>query len=101
MTTTRDAFEAHVNTFASKDDSPSTRFELCYTGAYENSWVQLAWLYWQSAWQAATLAERERCAKVCETVDNEQMGKACIGHNFYGDYAIGSELCTAAIRSGK
>ena len=28
--------------------------------------VEDHWQTWQEAWQAATLAERERCAKICE-----------------------------------
>lgn len=51
------------------------------------------------AWQAATLAERERCTLVCEKVDSEQMAKVKqTGQNYYEDYAIGAELCAAAIQ---
>ena len=36
----------------------------CYSGIYSDCNTDYAWL----AWQSATLAERERCAKVCEDI---------------------------------
>ena len=50
----REAFEAWAgNDFC---------FDLNLDGSYEVWRTDCAW----QAWQAATLAERERCAKVCE-----------------------------------
>jgi hypothetical protein len=49
------------------------------------------WQTWQEAWQAATLAERERCAKVCDKLVNENR---TIGRR------LAVEDCAAAIRKG-
>ena len=47
------------------------------------------WEAWQTAWQAATLAERERAAKVCDEIaETDGTG-----------YGI-AEDCAAAIRKG-
>lgn len=41
-----------------------------YTHQYEDSSTQIAW----AAWDAATKAEREACAKVCDDIDDDQGG---------------------------
>ena len=60
-----------------------------------NEWgVEMAHLPEKSAakkaWEAATLAERDECSKVC---DNMAVGEGD------EDYAIGSAWCAAAIRA--
>lgn len=44
----------------------------------------------ENAWQAATAAERERCAKVCDVLWEQHDGST----------AYGCHLCAAAIRKG-
>ena len=39
-----------------------------WAGKRERASTTAAWDYAFKAWQAATLAERERCAQVCEAV---------------------------------
>jgi len=53
------------------------------------------WEAWQTAWQAATLAERERAAKVCEEAWPEM-------HKYWGpgQARAACEDCAAAIRKG-
>lgn len=53
------------------------------TGEYDNAWTNHAW----AGWQAATTAERERCARVCDSVNNY-------------DNPMTANDCAAAIRQG-
>ena len=53
---------------------------------YKLMQAQICWSAWQPAWQAATRAEREECAKVC---DNEASVEGI------------APKCAAAIRARK
>ena len=63
------------------------------------------------AWQAATAAERERCAKVCDAISDEHWSrykgtKPNSGHPARGSYyeegmSDGADLCADAIRRGE
>ena len=55
---------------------------------YKLMQAQICWSAWQPAWQAATLAEREACAKVCEEVGSE-----------YDDQEVYASWCAKAIRA--
>jgi hypothetical protein len=62
-------------------------------------------------WQAATAAERERCAKVCDAICDEHWSrykgtKPNAGHPARGSYyeegmSVGAGLCADAIRRGE
>ena len=56
--TDREVFESWM-----KSENPGTNFQKS-DGRYLYTAASLAW----NAWQAATAAERERCAKVCEAI---------------------------------
>ena len=55
--TDREQFEAWASDFR-----PATRFVVTPDGQYDIVFTHLMW----EAWRSAALAERERCAKVCE-----------------------------------
>jgi len=63
-------------------------FEAWHGGVYRGQHADIAW----AAWQAATLAERERCAKVCEAVVRRQS---------YGHAKAAAGDCADFIRSGE
>ena len=62
MTDTRDAFEAEAN----RQEMDLNRFE----HGYSDCNTDYGWLFWQ----AATAAERERCALVCDKISDMNMG---------------------------
>ena len=84
--TDREAFEAFIT--APPFESSVSRFDDrgAWPGSYINYETDLAW----KAWQAATAHERERCAKVCES----------LGMTTNGIYERNQE-CADAIRKGE
>ena len=67
-------------------------------GKYLEEKTARAWV----VWQAATAAERERCAKVCEEEAQilSDIGEGCTTGQY--DYmADGAERCADAIRKGE
>ncbi len=67
--------------------------------------------HFENCWKAATAAERERCAKVCDAISDEHWSrykgtKPNSGHPARGSYyaegmSDGAGLCADAIRSGE
>ena len=82
----RQAFEAFIS--APPFEMPIERFDdrCAWPGSYTELEVDLAW----QAWQAATAATRERCAKVCDA----------IAHDWRGANSQ-SVQCANAIRKGE
>jgi hypothetical protein len=74
-------------------------------------WDDPSVAYARRIWQAATAAERERCAKVCDAICDEHWSrykgtKPNAGHPARGSYyeegmSDGADLCADAIRSGE
>lgn len=82
---TRQAFEAWAQTQLISTARGNMR-------SYVHGDAELAW----DAWQAATLAERERAAKVCE---EQRIGIDAFG-GIDHHVAITRDQCAAAIRKG-
>ena len=64
--TTRDAFEAECRRYWG-ERCPDLEFK---DYKYESGRAEIAYAFWQ----AATLTERERCAKVCDKISDINMG---------------------------
>ena len=59
-------FEAHIAKLNAGKSELDSSLERDYTSAYEKSWVQLGWLYWQAATIKATQTERRRCTAIAK-----------------------------------
>ena len=85
-------FEAHIAKLNAGKSGLNSSLERDYTGAYEKSWVQLGWLYWQAATMKATQVERERAIAACQV-------RAAAGKKARNtQYQVGCSECIDAIR---
>jgi hypothetical protein len=67
---TRANFEAHIDEKIVSEAELDIALQRDYTGAYEISWVQLGWLYWQAATLKATQTERNFCGRCGKRLGN-------------------------------
>lgn len=75
----------HVAKLKIFDGASSTEYEYARAG-------------WDAAWSAATAAERERCAKVCEQWSKDERTASSFGADNYSYTAL--DDVAAAIRTG-
>ena len=71
-----------------------------YDALCDSGWSSAYELH-EATWQAATAAERERAALVCDGTQAsfEERAQGSLGP--YNEMSVGAQCCAAAIRSGK
>lgn len=72
-------------------------------GHYKLMIASLQWIAWQAAYPAGVAAERERAAKVCESLEQEywQDYKHRTGTQYAEGQSDAAAECAAAIRKGE